>query len=120
MMYEADRLPKDAAEKIRPAFEKSLADQSDFWVEQCRAGNAQYWRSDDGAYSAITEVRDTEKGRVFHMVASAGSYRPSLLEEGENWGREMGCAFSMTEGRPGWAKLLDGYKAVSVQYMKEL
>ena len=67
MRYEAENLPNDAVQAIRPAFEKSLADQSDFWVEQCRSGNAQYWRSDDGAYSAITEVRDTEKGRVFHL-----------------------------------------------------
>ena len=120
MRYESDSIPADALEAIRPAFEHSLTDEAEFWVARCRDGQAQYWRSEDGAYSAITEIRDMDKGRVFHMVASCGAFRLELLEAGEQWGRSMGCTKSVTEGRPGWGRVLPGYKTTTCQYIKEL
>lgn len=120
MRYEADQLPPDALEAISGAFACSLSNQAEYWVDQCRQGNAQYWRSDDGAYSAITEVRDMDKERVFHMIASCGAFRLELLEAGEAWGKSMGCTKSLTEGRPGWAKILPGYKVTHCTYTKDI
>ncbi len=119
MRYEHDAIPQDALDTIRPAFAHALMDEAPYWVDQCREGLAQYWRSADGAYSAITQVRDTDKGRVFHMVASCGSFREELLREGEEWARTMGCTKSITEGRPGWARVLPGYKVTHCTYSKE-
>lgn len=120
MRYEADSIPKDAAEAIRPAFAISLSDDTDHWIEQCRLGNAQFWRSADGAYSAITEVREIGGARVFHMVASAGEFRLELLEEGEAWGLAMGCTKAVTEGRLGWGRVLPNYKTATCQFIKDL
>jgi len=124
MRFKPDQVPDEAVEALRPAFARFGLDGAyytpEYWVQRCREDTAQLWRSDDGAYWAVTEVFDTAKGRVLHEVASAGSYRKSLFEEGEAWAKSVGCTKARTEGRPGWKKRLPDYKVVAMTFEKEL
>ena len=122
MHFSPDSIPAEAVEALRPAFARSwlMQDTPEHWVERCRQDTAQLWRSDDGAYWAITEILDTKKGRVLHEVASAGSYRKSLFDEGEAWAKSIGCVKAVTTGRPGWKKHLTDYRVVTMTFEKEL
>jgi hypothetical protein len=127
MQYTPETVPDEAVEALRPAFEKfGLEGEQytpEFWIEQCRQGNAQLWRSDDGLYWGVTTMFDSTKGRVFHKVASAGVFNDSaraLYAAGDEWAKARGCTLTRTEGRPGWAKLLSDWKVVAVTLEKEL
>lgn len=127
MRFEPSEIPDEAVEALRPAFSKFGLDGEaytpEFWVQQCRDGHAQLWRSDDGLYWGVTSMFDSAKGRVFHKVASAGVFNEQsrqLYEEGDTWARSQGCRLTRTEGRPGWAKLLSDWKVVAVTLEKEL
>lgn len=124
MRFDPHHIPDEAIEALRPAFTRFGLEGEyhtpEYWVQRCRDGSAQLWRSDDGAYWAVTEVFDTARGRVLHEVASAGAYRKSLFDEGEAWARSVGCTKARTEGRPGWKKRLPDYKVVAMTFEKEL
>lgn len=120
MLYTPSTLPIDALQSIAPAFDDTYRQGAEHWIEQCRRDLAQFWRSDDGKYSAVTEVIDTPRGRVFHMVASAGEFRRELVEEAETWAITRGCAKVLTEGRPGWQRVLRDYRLTNVTLEKEL
>lgn len=120
MLFEIAEIPEDAAEIMRPAFAYSRADNVDRWIELCRSGLAQFWVSDDGKYYAITEILDTPARRIFHMVASCGEFCRSLVDEAEAFAKANGCTLSITEGRPGWQRVLKDYKLTHVTIEKEL
>lgn len=118
--YTPDTIPADAEESMRAAFDQTYLQDAAYWVDRCRQDLATFWRSTDGAYSAITEVLETPHGRVFHMVASCGAFRPELLAEGEEAARAIGCVKAITEGRPGWQKHLRDYRVTHITLQKDL
>lgn len=127
MLYHPNDIPDEAVEALRPAFEKFGLEGEyytpEYWIQRCKDDTAQLWRSEDGLYWGVTEMFDSAKGRVFHMMASAGVFNDNarrLYEDGYEWAKSHGCKITRTEGRPGWAKLLPDWKIVAVTLEKEL
>ncbi len=54
------------------------------------------------------------------MVASCGEFCRSLVDEAEAFAKANGCTLSITEGRPGWQRVLKDYKLTHVTIEKEL
>ena len=124
MLYHPNDIPDEAVEALRPAYERSskLYGTPELWIQRCREGTAQLWRSEDGKYWAVTEVYEgTAYGKLLHGLASSGEFCEELVQEGEAWAKEQGCKAAMTGGRRGWEKLFStmGYKTVAVMLLKE-
>jgi hypothetical protein len=78
-------------------------------VERLKAGTAMLWLGERSAM--ITEINDTEAGRVLHVWLAGGelaevvSFTPGIAA----FGRMMGCVDATLEGRKGWARALRPY-----------
>lgn len=118
MHYTPQTIPDEAADALRPAFERSDVFAEQEWVDRCRNDVAQLWR--DGDCWAITEVQATKKGLAANIVGLAGEYSDSLVEEIENWARSIGCGKIFYTGRQGWLRRKPDYKLRCVTAEKEL
>lgn len=118
MLYRPDQIPYEAAEALRPAFDRSDMAEVEDWMEFCRKDQAQLWRLND--YWVMTQVMDTKKGRAIHLAYSAGVYEPRLVDEIEKWARSVGCKSAYFSGRPGTQRRRPDYRLRYVTMDKEL
>lgn len=100
------------------AFDRSDVHDTATWLQKCRDDLAQLWN--DGDLWALTEVVETKAGRAIHIVAMAGTYRQSLVDEIEAWGRSVGCRRSYFTGRKGWLRKVPDYRLKTVTLEKEI
>ncbi len=112
MYYTPDTIPDEAADALRPAFDRSDVHMIEEWIQRCKNDKAQLWKM--RSYWMITEVVQTKNGLALHMLASAGVYENDLIEEAENWAREIGCKSAYFTGRPGSIKRRPDYKIRTV------
>ncbi|WP_343735342.1 hypothetical protein [Acidovorax sp.] len=117
MHYLPQTIPDEAADALRPAFDRSYTDYVETWLEACRRDEAQLWRRNQ--YWAITRVISALKTgeMICHQVASAGEFDGELLNEIEAWAKSKGCVKMVADVRPGLTRRVDGYaiKAVTVE-----
>ena len=83
---------------------------------EARAGRMQLWPGDDAL--AVTQLRNTPKGKVLHILYAAGD-GPELEEITEDmafWAKAQGCASLTQTGRPGWVKRLKrrGWRTIQI------
>jgi len=118
MLYRPDQIPDEAAEALRPAFDRSDMAEVEDWMEFCRKDQAQLWRLND--YWVMTQVIDTKKGRAIHLTYCAGVYDAALIDEIESWAKSVGCKMAYFSARPGAQKRLTDYRLRYVTMDKEL
>lgn len=107
-----------AIEALSRAFDRSLFQYAGEWLQRCEQDQAQLWR--DGDLWAVTEVQELKTGRALHIVAMAGTFKQSMMDEMEAWGRSVGCRDAFFSGRKGWARRLPEYMIESVTMSKGL
>lgn len=120
MHYTPSTIPDEAADALRPAFDRSYTDRVETWIDACRQDKAQLWRLN--RYWAITRVISALKtGEVIcHQVASAGDFESELLSEIEAWAKSKGCVKMVADVRPGFARRVNGYAIKAVTVEKEI
>lgn len=118
MHYLPHTVPDAAVAALAPAAAESDAADARAWIENCRLDRAQLWR--DGSFWLVTEVVEVRAGIALHIVAAAGKYKQSLVDEAEAWARSLGCRKSFFTGRKGWARKLPQYKIRTVTMEKEI
>jgi len=112
MHYIPATIPDNAVSAITPAFDRfGLHDAYD-WIQRCRRDIAQLWRVDD--CWAITEVFVSKRGKVCHIVALAGVFVQSIMDEIEDWAKQIGCSMVHFTGRKGWARRLPDYQETAI------
>lgn len=112
MHFTPSTIPTEAAAALAPAFDRFGLHGSDEWVQRCRDDLAQLWRV-NGCW-AITEVFESKRGTVCHIVAMAGDFTHQAMAEIEQWAREVGCALVHFTGRKGWARRLPDYTPTAI------
>lgn len=118
MHYTPSTIPAEAADALRPAFDRYGLHDAATWIERCRDGQAQLWAH--GALWAITEVHDFASGRICHIVAMAGEFNHALLTEIEAWAKRNGCQKLHFTGRKGWERRLPEYQHIAIVMQKEI
>jgi|ERR1035437_2295903 hypothetical protein len=91
------------------------------------AGKGQLWLSVEGEIVAVltTSLVPMKNGLALRMISCGGS-RMEIWKEChiqiENFARAEGCDRIISEGRPGWSRVLalDGYKVTRVSLEKRL
>jgi hypothetical protein len=84
-------------------------------------GEARLWGWANSAL--VTEVQVWPRAKFLLLWLAGGDLgelRDEILPLAEAYGREQGCTRCYIVGRPGWAKVLPGYRAVAVSVAKEL
>lgn len=91
-------------------------------VKACvESGEARLWGWSRSA--AVTEVQTWPRARFLLVWLAGGDLeelRDVMLPLMEAYGREQNCTRCYIVGRPGWAKVLPGYRTVAVSVAKEL
>lgn len=120
MHYTPSTIPDEAADALRPAFDRSYTDHVETWLDACRQDQAQLWRLN--GYWVITRVLSTLKtGEIIcHQVASAGEFEADLLGEIEAWAKSKGCVKMVAAVRPGFTRRVKGYAVKAVTVEKEI
>ena len=87
---------------------------------EIRAGRAVLWPMQRSA--AVTQIHEHPNGRVLRLWLAGGDLDElrHFLPAADNYGRMMGCMAVEIEGRPGWERVLEGYKKRRVILVKEL
>ncbi len=112
MHYTPTTIPYEAAAALAPAFDRYGLHGASEWVQRCRDDLAQLWRVGD--CWAVTEVFDSKRGMVCHVVALAGEFAHQVVQEIEAWAKKNGCALMHFTGRKGWARRLPDYTPVAI------
>lgn len=107
MHYTPSTIPDEALDALRPAFDDAELESVEFWIGECKRGNAQLWS--DGSYWLISRVVLGKSGPVLHLGASAGVFSNALIDEVEDWGKSVGCVKVVAEVRPGLTRRRPGY-----------
>lgn len=101
-----------------PALDESWTIEA---VEQeIRANRAMFWPLEQSA--GVTQIHEYPNGRVLRIWLAGGEleevrkYLPAM----DNYARWQGCVAVEVEGRPGWEKVLPGYKKKRIVLTKEL
>lgn len=118
MHYLPSNIPDEAILALRPAAQCSDVSKAEEWVHQCKQDLAQLWR--EGEFWLVTQVVHLRDGVALKIVAAAGEYAQSLVQEAEEWGRSIGCKKVFFTGRRGWEKVAPGYRLRAVIMEKEL
>lgn len=112
MHFTPSSIPDEAEAAIAPAFDHYGFHDAAQWVQRCRDNMAQLWR--DGECWAITEVFESKRGQVCHIVALAGTFVQSIMDEIEAWAKQVGCTLVHFTGRKGWERRLPGYETTAI------
>lgn len=77
----------------------------------------------DGYTWVVTQVHDFPQKKVVEIVLVVGDYYGAVAIQTrvEQFARQIGASFLIASGRRGWGKAAtDGWKTLSVNYMREL
>lgn len=87
---------------------------------EIREQRATFWPMANSA--AVTQVMDYPKGKVLRVWLAGGDLNEltHFLPAGENYARMNGCIGVEMEARPGWERVLKGYRKHAVVLVKEL
>lgn len=118
MHYLPGNIPDEAYGALAPAFRRSSTESEKKWVGLCKKDEAQLWR--DGDFWILTQVHAGKSGYVLNIVAAAGKFDQSLLDEVEAWAKSIDCVQIKFTGRVGWQKKLPTYRTTSVVMTKEI
>lgn len=123
----ADRATFDAEwARCAPWIEAALdVSGGTHWIEDIKTmverREARFWAWTNSA--AVTEVQVWPRAKFLLVWLAGGSLeelRDEVLPLMEAHGRENDCTRCYIVGRPGWAKVLPGYRTVAVSVAKEL
>lgn len=81
------------------------------------------WIEPEIAGVAVTQISNTEGGKVCVIVACGGSginSWVSLISAIEKYAKDEGCRCTRIFGRKGWARLLKGYRTARVVLEKDM
>lgn len=116
MHYTPDNIPDNAVDSISPAFDRFGLHDAGEWVQRCRDDLAQLWKV--GNCWAITEIFESKRGRVCHIVALAGDFTMDIMSEIESWAKDNGCVLVHFTGRKGWERRLPDYAQIATSMEK--
>jgi hypothetical protein len=115
-------------DEARPFLEKALSLAGDTHsFEDVRKGieedKLQFWPGINSAI--ITEIIEYPQKRTLHCFLAGGNLAELevMYPMVEAWGREKGCVFASTYGRPGWERTFlkrEGWTPRTVVMTKEL
>jgi hypothetical protein len=111
--------------RLKKAFARARVDFAEV-IPKLRSGEYQFLEV--GNACAVTHIGISGAFRTLYVLAVAGELAdvPALAIRIEEFGRHMGCQALETDGRLGFERVLEqfraarGYKPVSVKYRKEL
>lgn len=88
--------------------------------QEIRAGRAVLWPMEKSA--VVTQIHEHPSGRVLRIWLAGGDLSELLhfLPAADEYARERGCMQVEIEGRPGWERVLHGYRKQRVILVKEL
>lgn len=112
MHYLPSTIPPDAVAALAPAFLHFGLHPVEEWIQRCRDDLAQLWRFED--CWAITEIFQSKRGAVCHIVALAGEFNHQAIAEIEQWAKTIGCTLVHFTGRKGWERKLPDYKPTAI------
>lgn len=80
------------------------------------AEDFQLWVSDDSKMVAVTQVSDYDDGsRYLTWILLSGEDLEKYMQLKvivDDWAKKLGCKGDELLGRPGWARVLKGYKEI--------
>lgn len=96
-------------------------------IRQAKDSDCQLWSYYDGERFrgvVATRIHQNTVGKVCSMWVCIGIDATDLMDgvhaEIEQWARKIGCYALEIVGRPGWQKMLPGYRRVAVVLEKRL
>jgi len=102
-------------DRCRPWIEAALTHSGgthewDDIVAGIRDGNLQFWPAPDAC--VVTEVLDYPRKRVLHVFLAGGRLATikDMTDSIRAWARAQGCSGATLYGRPGWARVLPGWR----------
>jgi len=125
-MMKVDYYEREILNRYRELIDRALAEgygQMTFEdvVERINSGEFQFWRSESSC--VVTTIDIFPRIKQLTVIIGAGDLkeindhiRPMI----EEWARGIGCDTMLIMGRPGWQRVLEGYRRTAVVLEKKL